>query len=64
MIALLDPGWLQGAFRILLGMLDRLGMKTSVDNTFEMVYRLFQVAGTQPEAEYERRMTVARPSYR
>ena len=64
MIALWDPGCLQGSFSILLGMLDRLGLKTSVDNTVKMLYRLFQVTGTQLEADYERHMTGAGPYYR
>ena len=63
MIASSDPGWIQGAFSALVGMFDRVGLKTKFVNTVRMVCRPFQVAGTQSEATYERQMTGAVPSY-
>ena len=48
-----DPGWLQGELSTLLGLFDRLGMKTNIRKTFGMVCCPFQAAGTQLEAEYK-----------
>ena len=48
----------------MVGMFDRLGMKTNVRNTVGMFFLPFQAERTQSEAAYEQRMTGAGPSYR
>ena len=53
MVALSDPGWVQGAFSTLLGLFEKVDLKTNVGKTVRMVCRLCQVAGTQEEAAYE-----------
>ena len=54
MIASSDPGWIQGEFSTLLGMFDRVGLKTNFGNTVEMVCHWLQAAGTRTEAAYEK----------
>ena len=63
MVASLDPRWLQGGFRTLVGLFERVGMKINVGKTVGMVFRPFQLEGTQLEAAYRRRMKGAGPSY-
>ena len=46
MVALSDPGWLQGAFGTLLGMFDLMDLKEKVGKTVGMVCRPCLVAGT------------------
>ena len=58
-----DPGWLQGAVNTLVGIFDRVGLRTNIGKTFVMVCRPCQATGTQLEAAYEQRMTGAVPSY-
>ena len=38
MVALLDPRWLQGAFSTLVGLFDRVGLRTNARKTVGMVY--------------------------
>ena len=64
MVASLDPRWLQGAFSTLVGLLDRVGLRTTVGKTVRMVFRQCQAAGTQSEAAYGQRMTGEGTSYR
>ena len=64
MVASLDPRWLQGAFSILVGLFDRVGLWTNSRETVGMVCRPFQAVGTQLEAAYGQWMTVEGPSYR
>ena len=64
MVASLEPQWLQGAFIILVGLFDRVGMRTDVRKTFSMVCRPCQEVGTQLEAAYGQRMMGEGPSYR
>ena len=45
MIALSDPRWLQGAFNILVGLFDRVGLRTNVGKTVGMVCRPCQAGG-------------------
>ena len=59
MIALSDPGWLQGAFSTLVGLFDWMGMSTNIGKTVGMICRPCQAVGTQSEATYERRITGA-----
>ena len=63
MIALSYPGWLQGAFRTLLGVFYRVGLKTKVRKMVRMVCHPCQAAGTQSDAAYEQHMTGVGPSY-
>ena len=63
MVASLDPRWLQGVFSTLLGLLNRMGLKTNVSKTVGMVFRPCQAAGTQSEAAYRRRIMGVGPSY-
>ena len=63
MVALSDPRWLQGDFSTLVGLFDRVGLKTNVRKIVRMVCRLFQAAGMQLEAVYGIRMTRAGPLY-
>ena len=58
------PGWLQGEFSTLVGMLKSVGLNNNAKKTVRMVCHTCQAAGTQSEAPYERRMTGAGPSYR
>ena len=37
MVILLDPAWLQGAFTALVGLFDRVGLRTNVGKTVSMV---------------------------
>ena len=37
MVALSDPRWLQGDFITLVGLFDRVGLKTNVGNTVGML---------------------------
>ena len=64
MIVLSDPRWLQGAFNTLVGLFDRVGLRTNVRNTVGMVYRLCQAAGNHLEAVYGRWITGEAPTYR
>ena len=61
MVALSDPQWLQGDFRTLVGLFDRVVLKTNVVNTVILVCFPFQATGTQSEAAYGRSMTGAGP---
>ena len=64
MVALSDPRWLQGAFSTLVGLLDRVGLRTNVRKKVGMVCRQYQAAETQLEAAYRRSMPVEGPSFR
>ena len=63
MVASPDPPWLQGAFSNLVGLFDRVGLRTIVGKKVRMVYRLFKAAGTQSEVAHGRQMTREGPSY-
>ena len=63
MVALSDPRFLQGDFSTLLGMLDRVVLKTNVGKKAVMVFRPCQAAGKRSKAAYRRRITGAGPSY-
>ena len=52
MVASSDPQWLQGAFSTLVGMFNRVGLRTNVGKTVGMVCLQCQVAVTQSEAAY------------
>ena len=46
MVALPDPKWLQGAFSTLVGLFDRVGVRTNFRKIFVMVCRPYQAVGT------------------
>ena len=56
MVASSDPGCLQGAFNILVGLLDQVGLRTNIGNTVGMVFRPCQAVVTQLEVPYERQI--------
>ena len=64
MVALYDPRWIQWSFDTLAIMFEGVGLQTNVGKTVSMVCRPCQAAGTQPEAEYGRRITGGVPTYR
>ena len=64
MVASSDPQWLHCAFSTLVGLLDRVGLRTNVRNTVGMFYRPFHAAETQLELAYGRQMKGEVPSYR
>ena len=57
MVALSDPRWLQGSFNTLVGLFDRVGLRTNVGKTAGMVFHPCQAAGNLSEAAYGRRFT-------
>ena len=57
MVASSDPRWLQSAFNPLVGLFDRLGLRTNVGKIVGMVCHLCQAVGNQAEAAYGRRIT-------
>ena len=64
MVASLDLLWIQGEFITLVGLFDRVSLRTNVGKTAGMVFFPCQAAGTQSEVAYGRRMTGEGPSYR
>ena len=52
MVALSHLRWLQGAFSTLVGLFDRVGLRTNFGKTVIMVCRQCQAAGTQSEVAY------------
>ena len=64
MVASSDPRCIQGAFSTLVGLVDRVVLRTNVGNKFVIVCRPCQAAGTQSEVAYGQRMTRKGPSYR
>ena len=45
MVSSSDPRWIQGAFKTLVGLFDRVVLQTNVGKTVGMVCRPFQAAG-------------------
>ena len=64
MVASSDPQWIHGAFITLVGLFDRVGLRTNVGKTVGMVCRPCQAAGTQLEAAYGRLMAGEGLTYR
>ena len=62
MVASSDPQWLQVSFSNLVGLFDRVVLRTYSGKTFVMVCRPCQAAGTQLEAAYWQWMTGEGPS--
>ena len=63
-VASLDPRCLQGYFSTLVGLFDRVVLRTNVRKTVLMVCHLCTATGTKSEAAYGRRMTGEVPSSR
>ena len=64
MVASSDPHWLQGAFNTLVGLFDKVGLRTNFGKTFGMVFHPCQAAGKLLESAYGRRVTGESPTYR
>ena len=64
MVDLSYPCWIQGAFKTLFVLFDRVGLRTNVGKTVVMVYRPYQAAGNQSKSSYGRRITREGPTYR
>ena len=64
MVASSDPGWLQGAFSTLLGLFDRVDLRTNFGKTVSIVYHPCQATGNLTTEAYGRRVTGVRPTYR
>ena len=63
MVAFSDPRWIQGAFNTLVGLFDRLGLRTNFRKTVGMVCRPCEVVGNQSEAAYGRLIMGEVPTY-
>ena len=63
MVAFSEPCWLQDVFSTLVGIFNRVGLRTNVGKTVGMVYRPCHAAGTQLEAAYGQQMTGEGTSY-
>ena len=58
MFVLLEPTWFQGAFTALVGLFDRVGLRTNVGKTVSIVCHPCQAgAGNRTEEAYRRRIT-------
>ena len=64
MVASSDPGWLQGAFNTLVGLFDRVGLRTNVRKTVGMLFHPCYAAGNLTTEAYGRRFTGVVPTYR
>ena len=64
MVASSDPRWLQGTFNTLVGLFDRVGLRTNVGKTVSMVCHPCQAAGKLTTEAYGRRVTGVGPTYR
>ena len=54
MVVLSDPAWLQGTFTALVGLFDRVGLRTNVGKTVRMVCHPCQAgAGNSTEEAYQ-----------
>ena len=56
-VASTDPGWLQLEFDLMMGLFDRVGLRTNVRKTVGMVFLTCREAGVRSEKAYTRRMT-------
>lgn len=53
LIASTDPDWLQGAFETLIGLFNRMGLRTNVGKTVRMICLPCHVVGNNSEVAYE-----------
>ena len=63
MVTSSDPRWLQWAFNTLVGLFERVGLRTNIGKTVSMACRLCPATGNQSEAAYGRKMTGNGPTY-
>ena len=56
MVASSDPRWLQGAFNTLVGLFDRVGLRTNSGKTVVIVCHPCQALGNLLEAAYGKRV--------
>ena len=56
MVASSDPRWLQWAFNALVGLFERVGLRTNVGKTVSMTCRPCPATGNQSEVAYGRKM--------
>ena len=52
MVESTDPGWLQLAFHMLMGIFDRVGLQTNFQKTLGMVCSPCQASGVRPDEAY------------
>ena len=64
MLASSDPQWLQWAFTQLVGLFDRVGLKTNCNKTVSMTCRLCSTPGNRSEETYRHIMTRDGPTPR
>ena len=57
MIASSDPRWLQWAFTVLVGLFDRVGLKTNRQKMVSMTCRTCSTPGNRSKASYTHKMT-------
>ena len=62
MLALSDPRWLQWAFTVLVGLFDRVGLKTNQQKTVSTTCRPCSTPGNRLEASYTHTMKGAGPT--
>ena len=55
-VASTDPGWLQSEFDLMMGLFDRVGLRTNVRKTVWMVGRPFWTSGVRSDKAYTQRM--------
>ena len=60
----MDPGWLQGAFNTLVGLFERVGLRTNFGKIVGMVCHPCQAAGNLTMEAYGRRIMGAGPTFR
>ena len=64
MIASSDPRWLQWAFTVLVGLFDRVGLRTNQQKTVSMTCRPCSTPGNRSETSYSHTMMGAGPTPR
>ena len=64
MVTLWDPGGIQGVFNALIGLFDRVGLRTNVGKTVGMVCHPCEAAGNLTMETYGSSITVMGQSYR
>ena len=63
-VASSEPQWIHVTFSTLVGLFDRVGLRTNIGKTSVMVCFLCQAEGNQSEVTYKRRMKGEGPYYR
>ena len=57
LVASTYPGWLQSAFYTLMGLFDRVGLRTNIRKTVGMACQPCRAARVQADEAYKRKMT-------